>query len=96
MTVVLLVGVCISLIKFRSLGKSAFVAALGFLLLMFSVLFDIAHSVWIVFWYDSRDWYETIYWTKTAVQTLFAVLGFVLLMAAIVMKRPSSDTSREV
>lgn len=96
MTVVLFVGVCISLIKFRCLGKSAFAAILGFLLLMFSVLFDIAHSVWIVFWNDistSRDWFETIYWTKTALQTLFGVLGFVLLVAAIVMKRPTSDTN---
>jgi hypothetical protein len=41
-----------------------------------------------------RDWHETIYWTKTAEQTLFAVLGFILLMAAIVMKRPVGDAGR--
>ncbi len=92
--VVFFIGVCVSLIKFRSLGKAAIASVLGFLLLILSVLLDVAHSVWIVYFYDintSRDWWETVYWSKVAAQTLFAVLGFVLLMAAIVMKRPTSD-----
>lgn len=96
MIVVLFIGVCVTLIKFRSLGKAAIAAVLGFLLLILSVLFDVGHSVWVVYGYDintSRDWYETVYWIKTAVRTLFAVIGFVLLVAAIVMKRPTSDTN---
>lgn len=96
MIVVLFVGVCVSLIRFRSLGKAAFAAVLGFLLLILAVLFDVGHSVWVVYGYDidtSRDWYETVYWIKTAARTLFAVLGFILLMAAIVMKRSTSRCS---
>lgn len=92
---IMLVGVCVSLIRFRSLGKAAFVFAAGFLLLILASILDIAYSSWALFWFDystESNWYGRVFWIKTVARTLCTVMGFVLLIVAIVMKRTMSDT----
>ena len=92
--VFLFVFAAIPLFSIRRLGRAAVMAAIGFVLLMIATLLDIAFSAWAVFAYDytsSRDYYETIYWAKTAVRVPVTVIGFVLLVAAILAKRPGSD-----
>ena len=92
--VFLFVFVLIPLFNIKRLGRAAILAAIGFLLLMVATLLDIAFSAWAVFAYDytsSRDHYETVYWAKTALRVPVTVIGFVLLVAAILARRPGND-----
>jgi hypothetical protein len=95
--VVMLIGILVPLIKFRSLGRAALFAAVGFEMLALGILIDIGHGVWAVFLYDyaaSRDIWETVYWIKTGIKVLISIIGFVLLILAIVVKRPTQDVEQ--
>lgn len=88
---VLFVCAILPLFSYRRIGRAAILAASGFVLLMAAWLLDVAFSVWAVFGYehtDSADIYETMYWTKTALRIPVMVMGFLLLVAAILVRRP--------
>jgi hypothetical protein len=90
--VVMAIAIVIMLCKVRSLGKAAFLGAAGFFVLGAALLLDIAQGAWFMFVYSSRSYsqeiLETVHWIKTGIATLLSVIGSVLLIIAIVIKRP--------
>lgn len=95
--VVVAIGILVMLFKFRSLGRAALFGAAGFLMLGTSYLLDIGQGVWALFIYDpsySQEAFETVYWIKTAVAAVLSVIGLILLIAAVVMKRPDPAMQR--
>ena len=87
---VVLFGILAPLIRFRSLGKAAIIASLGFVLLGLAVMFDLAYHVWAAFVYvpGSSEIFEQFYWMRTILRGLCTVFGLVLLIVAIVARRP--------
>ena len=93
---VLFVCAILPLFSYRRIGRAAILATGGFVFLIAAWLPDVAFSAWAVFGYDwtaSRETYEMVFWSKTALRIPVIVLGFVLLLAAVLTRRPSSPES---
>ena len=88
--IVIFVGIIASLVRFRVLGKAAFIAALGFLSLGLGALFDIVYHAWAAYIYvpGSSEIFEQFYWMRTLLRGICVALGLILLIAAILVRRP--------
>lgn len=89
--IVFLVAIAVSLMKFRSLGRAAFYSIAGFIVLMVACLVDIGYFAWSMYGYDSsgsRETFETVYGFRVAGRLLLHLIGFILLILAIMAKRP--------
>lgn len=88
---VLIVCAIIPLFKIRVVGRAAVIATFGFAIIILAELVEVAFSAWAVF-ADQVSYtglFETLFWIRTILHTLLLVIGFILLAAAIVSRRPT-------
>jgi hypothetical protein len=93
-----LVGMILSLVFRKRIGKAAIFTLLAFLLFVITSVITIVHSAWVYFFmYPSGNpdynFISTTYTIVSVIRTLLEILAFVLLIIAIFAKRNDTNSN---
>lgn len=96
---VIAAGIVVPLFRFKVLRKAAILASLGFVFLGAAWLVDILYVLWATYIYpgSDSDLFQRVFWVKTVIGGLAAVLGLILLIIALALKpgRQENSSTRE-